>query len=77
MLREMIGYGFYFSFYEIMKRGMIMLMINKNKKKKNKKNKKKQETTTWMNFICGGVTGSCMWALYYPIDAIKSRQQAR
>lgn len=70
MLREIIGYGFYFSFYEIMKRGM-MLIRNKNNKETNK------ETTTWMHFICGGVTGSCMWALYYPIDAIKSRQQAR
>ena len=63
LLRECIGYGFYFSFYEILSRG-ILKVTNTN------------ETKPWMHFIAGGLTGSSMWALYFPIDAIKSRQQA-
>jgi solute carrier family 25 carnitine/acylcarnitine transporter 20/29 len=63
LLRECVGYGFYFSFYEVLTRNILRIT-------------QKKETTPLMHFCCGGLTGSTMWLAYYPIDAVKSRQQA-
>ena len=63
LLRECVGYGFYFSFYEVLTRNVLSFTH-------------REQSTPLMHFMCGGLTGSSMWALYFPIDAVKSRQQA-
>jgi solute carrier family 25 carnitine/acylcarnitine transporter 20/29 len=63
LLRECVGYGFYFSFYEVLTRKVLSLTGQ-------------EKTTPLMHFCCGGLTGSTMWLGYFPIDAVKSRQQA-
>lgn len=34
------------------------------------------ELSLWQNFAAGGCAGTCAWGIVYPLDVLKSRQQA-
>jgi len=59
-----VGYGFYFSSYELCKRLATM----------------KEDTSQPIGtkiLLCGGIAGIVTWASVFPLDVIKTRLQAQ
>ncbi|KAL5337920.1 mitochondrial carrier domain-containing protein [Aspergillus crustosus] len=62
--RDSIGYGFYFWSYEYCKRSMSSHDADDTK------------SLALKVLLCGGIAGIVTWASVFPLDVIKTRQQA-
>ena len=70
LLREICGYSLYFAIYEMLTRaGMQVFLLP---------SVDGTDATLPLPaaFLTGGLTGTLMWAVYFPIDVVKSKQQA-
>ena len=65
-LRDSIGYGFYFSTYEICKRILLSRQADPF-----------QDPTSMDVLVSGGIAGVMTWFSIYPLDVIKTRIQGR
>ena len=69
LLREICGYSIYFAIYELLTRAGMRLLL---------------PATAGADaalplpaaFLTGGLTGTLMWGMYFPVDVVKSKQQA-
>jgi solute carrier family 25 (mitochondrial carnitine/acylcarnitine transporter), member 20/29 len=62
LLRESAGFGTYFFTYEFLCRSFSPTG-------------KKQDVNRWTQFVCGGLSGVCLWSVIYPLDLVKTRIQ--
>ncbi|KAK4194470.1 putative mitochondrial ornithine transporter [Triangularia verruculosa] len=67
VLRDAIGYGFYFLAYEYSSRFYNKYFHGTGKGR--------GETTTGRALVCGGVAGVATWVSIFPLDVLKTRLQ--
>mmetsp|Transcript_2687 Transcript_2687/g.2833 ORF Transcript_2687/g.2833 Transcript_2687/m.2833 type:complete len:298 (+) Transcript_2687:58-951(+) len=63
LYRESIGYGFYFGMYEVISRAMM------------KPGETSADLSVAKLLLAGGLGGTCMWAVTFPFDTMKTRLQ--
>lgn len=69
ILRELIGYGIYFSIYE------KMIQRDVNRMSTPTKQASRSDIAPWRQCLYGGSSGCILWLFIYPLDVAKTRLQ--
>lgn len=75
-LRDSIGYGFYFWFYEASTRFVSTQFHRKSSSAGNAPETNSAEQLVKV-LVCGGLAGVVTWASIFPLDVIKTRLQTQ